>query len=383
MSGKVFVKAEDLYASMRVGEDMKNRQGQSLLVSGAVLTESRIQSLKKRGYGGVYVSNSNKKYEESKKLVERGEKDAYVGIDVAEEALRQIDDKTKDDPTPVYFNNRVKERISKGIEYVYNNVGTPEMDNAVKSITHDIISTIDSNRAISINLTEIMVSDDYTFKHSVDVATIALVLSRFRDVNDSQKYDIGIAALLHDIGKTRIPTNILNKPDKLNQFERDMMMYHPLYSYSILLDNPSYNNAICSAAVQHHEKMDGSGYPAGLKGKDIFSYARIISIADVYDALVTDRSYKKALPPGTAVEMMMAMGNELDIPSFRAFLKSVILYPAGSIVKLSNGELATVVENISSVPLRPTVVSLSSGKVYNLSEDRNCIGIVILDIIKK
>lgn len=103
----------------------------------------------------------------------------------------------------------------------------------------------------------------------------------------------------------------------------------------------------------------------------------------MYDALVTDRSYKKALPPGTAVEMMMAIGNELDIPLFRAFLKSVILYPVGSIVKLSNGELATVVENISSVPLRPTVVSLSTGKVYNLSEDRNCIGIVILDIIKK
>lgn len=196
MSGKIFVKAEDLYASMRVGEDIKNRLGQSLLVPGAILTESRIQSLKNRGYGGIYVSNSDGIFVESKTLVERGEKDAYVGIEVAEEALRQIDDKTKDDPTSVYFDNRVKERISKGIEYVYNKVGTPEMDNAVKSITNDIIRTMDANRAISINLAEIMVSDEYTFKHSVDVATIALILSRHRDVSPSQKYDIAIAALL-------------------------------------------------------------------------------------------------------------------------------------------------------------------------------------------
>lgn len=187
---------------------------------------------------------------------------------------------------------------------------------------------------------------------------------------------------LHDIGKTRIPVSIINKPDKLSRFEQEVMKRHPLHSYNILYNNSSYNNAICTATLQHHEKMDGSGYPSGLKGKEIFSYARIISIADIYDALVTDRSYKKAFPPGMAVEMMMAMGNELDIPSFRAFLRSVILYPVSSIVALSNGEIATVVENIPSVPLRPTVVSLSTGKVYNLSEDRNCIGIVILNLIK-
>lgn len=383
MSDKVFVKAENLYESMHVGEDIKNRLGQSLLVSGAVLTDSRIQSLIKKGYGGVYVSEGlEKKVEESKRLVERGEKDVYVGFEVAEEALRQIDTKTKDDPTPVFFDNQIKERISKGIEYIYNNVGTPEMDNAVNSITNDIIGAIDSNKAIAINLSEIKASDEYTFKHSVDVATMALILARYRNFNESQMHDIGIAALLHDIGKTRIPDCILNKPGKLSEAEFEVMKLHSVYSYEILKNTSSYNNAICSATLQHHEKMDGSGYPYGLKRKEIFNYAKLISVADIYDALVTDRPYKKAIPAGMAVEIMMAMGDELDIPSFKAFMQSVILYPSGSIVLLSNGEIATVVENIPSVPLRPTVVSLASGQVYNLSADRNCSGIIIMDIIK-
>lgn len=383
MSGKVFIKAENLCASMYVGEDIKNRLGQSLLVSGAVLTDSRIQSLIKKGYGGAYVSDSlEEKVEESKALVEHGEKDAYVGFDVAEEALKQIDTKTKDDPTAVTFNSQIKERISKGIEYIYNNVGTPEMNNAVQSITHDIIGAIDSNKAIAINLTEIKASDEYTFKHSVDVATIALILSRYRNASESQMHDIGIAALLHDIGKTRIPDCILNKPGKLTDAEFEVMKLHPQYSYEILKNTSSYNNAICSATLQHHEKMDGSGYPFGLKRKEIFGYAKLISVADIYDALVTDRAYKKAIPAGMAVEIMMAMGDELDIPSFKAFMQSVILYPSGSIVLLSNGEIATVVENIPAMPLRPTVVSLATGTVYNLSTDRNCSGIIIMDIIQ-
>lgn len=130
--------------------------------------------------------------------------------------------------------------------------------------------------------------------------------------------------------------------------------------------------------LQHHEKMNGSGYPMGVTCDKIVPYAKILSVVDVYDALVTERPYKKAFSQRTAVEMVMSMSEELDITAMRSFLASVILYPVDSIVELSNGEKARVVKNSALSVLRPTVVGLQSGRIYDLAEDLSCASIVIL-----
>ena len=124
--------------------------------------------------------------------------------------------------------------------------------------------------------------------------------------------------------------------------------------------------------------MNGTGYPFGYTADKILPYAKIMSIADVYDALVTERPYKKGFSQRDAVEIIMSMTAELDITAMRSFLESVILYPVGTNVELSNGDIAQVVRNNPEVILRPVVVSLSNGRVYDLANDLSCASIIIL-----
>lgn len=139
-----------------------------------------------------------------------------------------------------------------------------------------------------------------------------------------------------------------------------------------------FSDGIMRGVLQHHEKIDGTGYPLGVAEDKIHTYAKIIAVADIYDALVTERPYKSAFSKRDAVEMIMAMTRELDMKSMTSFLESVILYSVDSIVQLSNGEKAKVVENSTKYLLRPKVVGIQSGKIYDLAEDVNCASIIIL-----
>ena len=145
------------------------------------------------------------------------------------------------------------------------------------------------------------------------------------------------------------------KPGKLTTEEFSLMKEHSLMGYRIIKEKNEFNDSICFAVLQHHEKMNGSGYPMGVSSDKIVPYAKILSVVDVYDALVTERPYKKAYSQRTAVEMVMSMSGELDINAMRSFLSSVILYPVDSTVELSNGEKARVVKNSELSALRPTV----------------------------
>lgn len=156
------------------------------------------------------------------------------------------------------------------------------------------------------------------------------------------------------------------------------MQQHPTLGFRILKEKQNISDNILYGVLEHHEKINGKGYPLGLTGDQINPYAKVIAVADIYDALVTERPYKKPMSQRDTVEMMMAMTNELDITVMRSFMKSVILYPVGSTVTLSNGETAKVVSNNPDYILRPTVVGLKTGNVYNLGQDLGCANIIIL-----
>jgi len=150
-----------------------------------------------------------------------------------------------------------------------------------------------------------------------------------------------------------------------------------LLGYNILKNNDGLKDTIKYAVLQHHEKINGQGYPMGVEGEKITAFAKILSVVDIYDALVTERPYKQAFSQRDAVEMLMAMTYELDMDALKGFLGSVILYPVGCIVELSNGEKAKVVENFTDYILRPKVVEIKTGKVYDLAHDLNCANIII------
>lgn len=347
---------------MRVGEMVYDRRGRMLLADGVVLDDFMIQALPKLGVSGVYI-NGHEDYEEQEVVIP--------------EAIQETIEKNRvEDCAKVQLTESVKERIVEGIQYIFSNTESEHFMNAANSITTDLVKAISENDAVAVDISRLKVSDEYTFKHSVDVATIAMIIAKKHGMTEKEVYELGITGLLHDIGKSKIPTEILNKPGRLTEEEFALMKQHTLFGFDLLKDE-KLPECVLQGVLQHHEKLDGTGYPHGISGGEISPFARVISIADIYDALVTVRPYKDAFSQRDAVEMIMSMTSGLDIDVMRSFLGSVILYPVDSIVNLSNGEKAKVVENHSNNILRPTVVGLITGKIYNLAEDLSCASIII------
>lgn len=359
-----FMRTRQLKPGMKIDQSIVDRLGRNLVTRGSILDEYIIDSMLKMGIMTIYIQEGTIEPED-------------IESKISPEIKRKIEKLHTDDPAKVNLSASVRKRVSEGIQFIYNNAESDKLANATDSIASDLMKAIDSNDAIAIDINELKTSDEYTFKHSVDVATIAMILGKQQGLSKQQVYELGVSGLLHDVGKTKIPIEILNKPARLNDDEFAIMKQHSVYGYHMLEKKGEFNKEICYAVLQHHEKINGKGYPLGFNEKQITPYAKILSVADIYDALVTERPYKSAFSQRDAVEMIMSMTGELDMTAMKSFLESMILYPVDSIVDLSNGEKAKVVKNSPHYILRPTVVGIESGKVYNLGEDLSCANIVI------
>lgn len=364
-----YISARLLKDGMVIDQAIVDKMGRDLIARGARLNEYQIEALRNMNVTGVYIREG----EEEPETEVAKEKEPEIPKQIKEkiEELR-VEDKAK-----VKLSESVKKRVAEGMQYLYSNVESAQFSNAADSIADDLMQSITENDAIAVDIGILKVSDEYTFKHSVDVATIGMVIAKKQGFSAKQIHEVGIVGLLHDLGKSKIPNEILNKAGKLTEEEASVMQQHPVLGYRILSEKQDITDEVMRGVLQHHEKINGRGYPLGLKGEQISPYAKVISVADIYDALVTERPYKKPMTQRDAVEMIMALTDELDITVMRSFLSSVILYPVGCIVQLSNGEAAKVVENNAEYLLRPKVVGIKTGKVYNLAEDIGCANIVI------
>lgn len=362
-----YISTRVIKPGMILEQTIADRADRVLIARGTVLDEYHIDSMKKMGITGVYIRTGviEEKHEENEPVI-------------TAQVQQQIDKVKIEDRARVHLSESVKKRVAEGVQYLYQDTESTGFVDMTRSITDDLMKAIEDNEAIAVDISALKVSDEYTFKHSVDVATMSMIVSRQYGLPDEQIYEIGISGLLHDIGKSQIPNEILNKAGKLTDEEFALIKQHSLLGYQILKDKPELSNAIKLGVLQHHEKINGSGYPMGATEDKIHIFAKIIAVADIYDALVTERPYKKAFTPRDAVEMIMAMTGELDLKVMQSFLESVILYPVGTNVDLSNGEKAKVVANNSKYVLRPTVVGLTSGRVYELATDMSCANVIIL-----
>lgn len=368
MIKRYFVRTRSLKEGMRIDQAIRDRMDRILIARGTILNNYLIDSLQKLGINGVYIREG-----EEEQLPETQPPQTPVSAI----AKNNISKYREEDPAKVKLTESVRKRVSEGIQYLYNNSDSENFTSTTNSITQNLMKAINDNAAIAVDINALKTSDEYTFKHSVDVATMSMIIAKKQGLKQEDIYNIGIAGLLHDMGKSKIPLEILNKPARLNDDEFAIMKQHSYLGYEILKGKNEFPAAISFAVLQHHEKMNGKGYPMGVTKEKITPYAKILSVVDVYDALVTERPYKKAFSQRTAVEMIMSMTEELDITAMKSFLSSVILYPVDSTVQLSNGEEARVVKNHPEAVLRPTVVGLASGNVYNLADDLNCANIVI------
>lgn len=219
-----------------------------------------------------------------------------------------------------------------------------------------IIASILSNKDIVATLSDIRSVDDYTFSHSVNVCILSLVIGIGLGYTGDKLRELGVGSILHDIGKVMIPQEILKKPVQLTNEEFELIKKHTIFGHELLKRIKGISMVASYIAVGHHERMDGSGYPYHLKGENIHKAARIVAVTDVYDALTTDRVYRKKLLPNEVIDYITSHGSQhFDQDVVDVFIRYVAYYPVGTGVVLNTGEKGIVTKYNKKYPTRPVV----------------------------
>lgn len=256
------------------------------------------------------------------------------------------------------------------------------------ALAEDMVMKILNQDVFLVDVITIKDYDNYTYSHCMYVAMFSVLMGIQLKYTQQQLNELALCGLMHDIGKVDIPLDIINKRGRLTEAEYAEVKTHPLRSIERLRHNQQLTQRVFNGISCHHEKYDGTGYPYGLKGDKIHIYARILALADVYDALTSNRSYRRAWTSAEAIEYIMSQsGQHFDFSLVSCFLRTVAAYPIGSLVKLSNGLVALVVKNNIDNTLRPVVrivtagAGLATGTDIDLTNDTNYLNLTILSTI--
>ena len=232
----------------------------------------------------------------------------------------------------------------------------PYIGKSFRQVMNMVIGDLTDQKDAMIMLMNMGIVDNYLFQHSLNVCVYTTILGIASGYTQDELMTLGLGAMLHDIGKTQISTNILKKSGKLSNEEYEEMKRHAERGYHLLKDQPNIPLLAAHCAFQHHERLDGSGYPRGIKGNDIHEYAKWIGLVDSYDAMTTTRIYRSPMLPHQAVESLYAgTGTLYEQRMVQLFRDKVAIYPLGVTVRLQTGESGVVVDIKTSCPHRPVV----------------------------
>ncbi|SCG82672.1 Response regulator rpfG [Proteiniborus sp. DW1] len=319
---------EDVKPGMILNRNIENEAtGAILLASGTVLNRNNITTLRNLGIKFLEIYSNNNKQDEF----------VIINNDCFAEKYKKFSDKTKG----IFYNARFGKKLV-----------VCEIGEAVNKMIEEIVK---SNNILA-RLRQIEEESDYTYRHSLDVCMLATMVGKWLGYSAVELKQLALAGLFHDIGKVKIPDNIINKPGRLTEDEYDLVKNHTIFGYNLLNETVGISKNIAFGALQHHEREDGSGYPLGLDSKKIHEFAKIIAVCDVYNAMTTERVYKGKQSPFLVAEQIFRDSFcTLDPRIANVFINNISKFYVGNIVKLNSGEIGEVVYIHRQMPTRPVV----------------------------
>ncbi|MGE6181390.1 HD-GYP domain-containing protein [Aeromonas media] len=234
--------------------------------------------------------------------------------------------------------------------------GEPIDITPLAAVAEEMVDTMFTHGDAMLCLARIRAKDAYLMEHSMNVAILLANFGRYLGLDRSVLKELTLGGLLHDVGKIMTPDEVLNKPGKLTDEEFGVMRQHVVHSYDILSNTAGITPTMLEVAANHHERLDGTGYPQRLKGDQLSLYTRMSGIVDVYDAVTADRVYKQGMPPTQAFRILLkGINQHFDAELVTKFIKCMGVYPVGTLVQLSNQRLAVVMQRNEQQPLKPVV----------------------------
>lgn len=353
-----FIPANCLREGQILASNLVCDKSRVLLRRGVTLTDPLIYRIRKLGYQGVYIDD-----------------DISSDIEVVNIISDELKYKAQSEIRSLFVSleNNLKTRLSSH---------TKKLSSVIENIVDEILQ----NRDVMVNVIDIRTYDDYTFSHSLNVSVLACVLGTVLGLDRHALNELTLGALIHDIGKVFIDKQIINKAGRLTTEEFEEIKKHSSLGSDYLSSNELIPDLSRSAVLSHHEKFDGTGYPFGLKGADIPLFGRVVCVADVYDALISDRPYRRAMQPSDAIEYILAGYNTMFDPQMvDAFTRKVAPFPVGTCVMLSTNDTGLVVKNYEGACLRPKVKIIRNGKlsgeIIDLARDASALNITIKGIV--